>query len=290
MKTYRDLLLILLLCITGSNLIVAQEVADKVQVVAHRGDWRNYADNALEGIQGCIDMGVDIVEIDVSKTKDGHLILMHDKTIDRTTNGKGLVSEITLDSIKTLYLRNGLGRTSEFKVPTLEEAMLVAKGKIMVNLDKADRYFDDVYHILEKTGTVEQTIIKSDKPYAELKKQFGEHFEKMTFMPVIKVTEETTKKDLTPLLEKRYPFYEIVFEKENKEMLFYIKDELEDTESIIWINSLWPSLCGGYSDDRALKNADATWGYLIDTLGARILQTDRPAYLIEYLKGRGLHD
>lgn len=261
----------------------------EVLVASHRGDWRNYADNCLEGIESCIKMGVDIVEIDVSKTKDGHLILMHDKTVDRTTNGKGKVEDLTLAEIKEFKLRNGLGRAGEFKVPTLEEAMLVAKGKIKVNLDKADKYFADVYEVLERTGTVEQTIIKSDKSYSELRAEHGEHLDKMIFMPVVNIKEETTIAHLDSLLDQKYPYYEIVFKTEDKEKLHHIKAKLKDTESVIWINSLWPSLCGGYSDDRALKDADATWGYLIDSLSAGILQTDRPAMMLEYMQKRGLH-
>ena len=61
-----------------------------VMVVAHRGDWRNAPENSLQAIQYCIDMGVDMVEIDVRKTKDGHIVLMHDGSIDRTTNGRDL--------------------------------------------------------------------------------------------------------------------------------------------------------------------------------------------------------
>lgn len=296
MKLYRNIISIVLISLmffSCSKQIEQQhEIAQnksKVLVAAHRGDWRNYADNCLEGIESCIQMGVDIVEIDVSRTKDGHLILMHDKTVDRTTNGTGLVKDLTLAEIKELKLRNGLGRYGEFQVPTLEEAMLVAKGKIKVNLDKADKYFADVYQILEKTGTIEQTIIKSDKPYDELREIHGEHLDNMTFMPVINIKEEMTIAHLDSLLSKEYPYYEIVFNIEDKVKLSHIREKLKNTRSIIWINSLWPSLCAGYSDDRALKDADATWGYLIDSLNAGILQTDRPAMMIEYLQKRNLH-
>lgn len=292
MKNLKGILIpLLVLCFSCSQTQEKQEggAKPKVLVASHRGDWRNYADNSVEGIESCIKMGVDIVEIDVSKTKDGQLVLMHDKAVDRTTNGKGLVNELTLAEIKGLSLKNGLGRPSEFKVPTLEEAMLAAKGKIIVNLDKADRYFDDVYQILLSTGTLEQTIIKSDRPYSELKEKYGDNLDKMTFMPVINLTEEMTISRLDSLLDCKYPYYEIVFESEDREKLKYIKEKLVDTPSIIWINSLWPSLCGGYSDDRALKDPDATWGYLINELGAGILQTDRPEMMIEYLKEKGLH-
>lgn len=262
----------------------------KVLVAAHRGDWRNYADNALEAIASCIKMGVDIVEIDVAKTKDGHLVLMHDKTVDRTTNGKGKVSDFTLEEIKALRLRNGLGRVTGFQIPTFEEAMQTAKGGIIVNVDKGDEYFDEVYRVLKKTGTAGQAIIKSEKPYAQLRQRYGAILDSMTFMPVVVLKKGITIDSIRAVLNERYPFYEVVFAEENQTVLAYIKTQLQHTSSVIWINSLWDSLCAGYSDDKALTHPDGTWGYLIDTLGARIIQTDRPALLLDYLRTKNLHD
>jgi glycerophosphoryl diester phosphodiesterase len=279
------LILLLVLCCTAGCM-----QSPKVQVASHRGDWRNYADNAIEGIESCIKMGVDIVEIDVAKTRDGHLVLMHDRKIDRTTNAKGLVSDYTLAEIREMNLRNGLGRVTQFKIPTLEEVMQAVKGKITVNIDKGDEYFDEVYRVLKKTGTVEQSIIKSEKPYAQLREQYGALFDSMVFMPVVILKKETTIDSLSDVLNGRFPFYEIVFDGENTALLQQIKVRLQEAASVIWINSLWDSLSGGHSDDRALADPAGTWGYLIDTLGAGILQTDRPAYLLEYLNKRGLHN
>ncbi|MDR2626460.1 MAG: glycerophosphodiester phosphodiesterase family protein [Dysgonamonadaceae bacterium] len=263
-------------------LLTAQSA--KVLVASHRGDWRNYADNSLEGIEGAIRMGVDIVEIDLALTKDSVLVLMHDRKVDRTTNGQGRVGEFTLDSIRQLRLKNGLGRVTDFQIPTLEEVLWLAKDRVILNLDKSDAYFDKVYQLLEKTGTKSQVIIKSDKPYKQLREEYGENLDKMTFMPVITLKKETTLDSIAGLLNAGYPYYEICFEEENRELMLQIKQILHTNHSVIWINSLWDSLCGGYSDDRALKDPDKTWAYLIDELGAGILQTDRPAYLIEYLK------
>lgn len=78
-----------------------------VIVASHRGDWRNFPENSLEAIDNAIKMGVDIVELDVQRTKDGELILMHDPTLDRTTTGKGKIAEVALDSIRKLKLKNG---------------------------------------------------------------------------------------------------------------------------------------------------------------------------------------
>lgn len=62
-----------------------------VIVVSHRADWRNFPENSLEAIESAIRMGVDVVELDLQRTKDGKLILMHDSKLDRTTTGKGKV-------------------------------------------------------------------------------------------------------------------------------------------------------------------------------------------------------
>ena len=61
----------------------------EITVVAHRADWRYAPENSLAAIESSIRLGADVVELDVQKTKDGQLILMHDKTLDRTTTGKG---------------------------------------------------------------------------------------------------------------------------------------------------------------------------------------------------------
>ena len=119
-----------------------------VLVASHRGDWRNACENSIEAIDNAVKMGVDIVEVDLARTKDGHLILMHDSKLDRTTTGKGLVADHTLAEIKALQLRNGCHIKTIYKVPTLEEALLFAKGRVMLNLDKAFDYFDQVYTLL----------------------------------------------------------------------------------------------------------------------------------------------
>ena len=78
---------------------VVSEIHDpaskKVLVASHRGDWRNYPENSLPAIRSAIEMGVDIVEIDLALTSDSVLVLCHDRTIDRTTSGRGLIAEIT---------------------------------------------------------------------------------------------------------------------------------------------------------------------------------------------------
>ena len=116
-----------------------------VIVVAHRADWRNFPENSLEAIQSSIDMGVDMLEIDVQRTKDGVLMLMHDHDLNRMTNGTGNIADTTWEEISKLNLKDHQGNMTPYKVAKLEDALLLCKDRIMINLDKDDRYFDEVF-------------------------------------------------------------------------------------------------------------------------------------------------
>lgn len=75
--------------VNESLAILKDPSSNKVLVASHRGDWRNYPENSIPAIESVIRMGVDIMELDVKMTSDSVLVLSHDKTVDRCTNGKG---------------------------------------------------------------------------------------------------------------------------------------------------------------------------------------------------------
>ena len=261
-----------------------------VIVASHRGDWRNFPENSLPAIDNAIKMGVDIVELDVQRTKDGVLILMHDGTLDRTTTGKGKVSEVTMDSIAKLKLKNGCAIRTIHKVPTLEEALVHAKGKIMLNLDKADRFFEEVYALMKKTGTTKQVIMKGSKSAEDVKKQFGNYLEDVIYMPIVNLDKNNAKQQIEKFCRDMNPVaFELLFVKDSNPLPVEVKTML-DGKSLIWYNTLWDTMAGGHDDDMSLQDLNAGYGYLIDTLGCRIIQTDRPQYLLDYLRSRGLHE
>lgn len=261
----------------------------QVLVVAHRGDWRHAPENSVQAIKNCIEMGVDMVEIDVRRTKDGQLVVIHDETIDRTTTGSGLVSDWTLDSLRTLYLVNGIGRPTEHRIPTLEEAMLAAKGKLMVNLDKCYDLFEEAFEILEKTGTTDHIIVKGDKPAAQVQKDLGQYLDKVLFMPIIRLNNPKIQEIIDGYHSNMKPVaMELVFASDTSRVLNNLK-EMKDKGSRAWINSLWPSLNGGHDDDRAVYDLPGSYDWIINK-GATMIQTDRPHMLLEYLRKKGLHD
>lgn len=261
----------------------------KVLVVSHRGDWRNAPENSLQAFKNCIDMGVDMIEIDLHKTKDGQLVLMHDNTINRTTDGKGKVSDYTLAELKKLHLRNGMGCVTFHQIPTLEEVLNLSKGKILINIDKGYDYFKDVYVLLEKTGTTDQVVIKSGYDYAKVKADNGDVLNKVIYMPIVNLNKPDAEKMIDSYKALKPVAIECCFSQVTPDVLRLLK-KVNENGSKIWINSLWPSLNAGHDDDRAVElgEPDETWGWILKQ-GAALIQTDRPQALINYLKKHKRH-
>ncbi len=259
----------------------------EIIVVAHRADWRNAPENSLLAIQNCIDMGVDMVEVDVQKTKDGKLIIMHDETINRTTTGIGMVKDWSLDSLKTLQLKDGLGVATEHKIPTLKEVLLLTKDKILVNLDKSYSIFDQCYEIIKETGTQDQVIIKGAESKALVENEFGQYLDKVIFMPVIDLTDSEAMKMVDEYMLFNPPIaIEFIFPSDTLKGVsnFY---KLRGKGTSVWVNSLWPRLNGGHGDEKAVTDP-SVYDWYIDN-GVNIIQTDRPQLLLNYLRSKGLH-
>lgn len=263
-----------------------------VLVAAHRGDWRNAPENSIQGLKNCITMGVDVMETDLKMTKDNVLILMHDKTIDRSTNGKGSPENYTLEEIRKFKLKNGLGRASGHPIPTFREFLEVAKGKILINIDKGYAYLPQVIKLLRETGTLQQAVINIDDntTFDEVEKRYGKIPADVMLMPVVVYKDkEKAHAVVKSYLRHKKTIFQPVWDDDTQ-----VSDEdfvrLKKGGYGVWINSLWPSLNGGHDDDKAVEqNAPyETWGWLVEK-GGTTIQTDRPKELLLYLKKKKLH-
>jgi len=140
-----------------------------VFVAAHRGgrerDWDNRApENSIANIKKAVRMNFEVYESDVQLSKDGHLVIMHDSTVDRTTNGKGLVSDLNLSELKQLKLKYKNKRLSRESVPTLEEFLVNGKGKILFKIDfKAPiDSFSDAVNLVKKHEMLGHVFFRFD--------------------------------------------------------------------------------------------------------------------------------
>lgn len=269
--------------------------SDYIVVASHRGDWRNYPENSIPAIESVIRMGVDIMELDVKMTKDSVLILMHDKTIDRMTNGKGRVCDITYDSLMTFNMRRAHNIvTDTLKVPTLREALLCCKDRILVNVDHAYPYYEQIVKLTEELGVAGQVLMKSKSSIDKVNEDTQKYGSKMLYMPVVDVNKPKGKKLFTEYLEKGVvPMaFELCWQYPGEEIDECVK-QVHQMGSKIWVNTIWASLCGGLGndDDAALaaKNPADVYDQYID-MGVSMIQTDRPEMLINYLRSIGRHD
>ena len=270
--------------------------SDYVFVISHRADWRNFPENSLEAIESAIQMGVDIVELDVHRTVDGELVVCHDKTIDRTTNGKGKISELTLEYIKSRNLRAGHRAVTRYKMPTLAEALDVCNGRVLINIDKGINYYDQILEMLKERKMINQVIIKSSKSADDMKEFFSNHKKNMLYMPIINYNEKSWDKHeqlFNDYLASDLPMiaYEICWNSTlpNEGKIF---NKVLKSGKRLWVNTLWNSICGGkkadLEDDAAVGNEEKVYGKIL-SFGASMIQTDRPAMLIKYLESKGRH-
>jgi glycerophosphoryl diester phosphodiesterase len=116
-------------------------------VIAHRGDSAHRPENTLASFQSAVEIGAALVEFDVQLTRDGHVVVIHDPTVDRTTNGRGAVGAMTLAELRKLSAgypsRFGSDYAGE-RIPTLTEALSFLRGRVRAMIEiKADSVNDD---------------------------------------------------------------------------------------------------------------------------------------------------
>lgn len=138
--------------------------------VAHRGHSIAYPENTLEAYRKAIDLGIEMIECDVNITRDGQLVMMHDSTLDRTTNGAGRVSGATWEEIQRLDAGGKFKpEFSGVKVPSTEETLLLFKEAGIfscfevkgANVDEANRIALGLVEFFVKHNMLDRTFMSS---------------------------------------------------------------------------------------------------------------------------------
>ena len=269
--------------------------SDYVVVACHRGDWRNFPENSALAIESVIKMGADIMELDIKMSKDSVLVLSHDLTLDRCTNGKGPVSDYTLEELKKFKLKRAHGvAIYTCRILTLEEALWICKDRICVNVDHGYEYYDQVLEISERLGVTDQLLIKGKRSIDVVAAHEAKHEHNMMYMPIVDIQRPAGIKLYNSYMESNVvPLaYEVCWQTEDG-TFDKVCEEIIAQGSKVWVNTIWASLCGGTGndDDAAFISGDPEKVYrrYLDK-GVSIIQTDRPEFLIGYLKKVGRHN
>ncbi|MFB0502357.1 MAG: glycerophosphodiester phosphodiesterase [Candidatus Bathyarchaeia archaeon] len=127
-----------------------------IRAVGHRGAAGLEPENTLRSIKRSIELGVDQIEVDARVTKDRRLVVIHDETVDRTTDGHGLVKDLAFDELRRLDA--GKGET----IPTLREVLGLTKGEVILQIElKVKEAAEPVVKLIEEMDAAEDVVITS---------------------------------------------------------------------------------------------------------------------------------
>ena len=242
---------------------------NRMYVAAHRGDSYNYYENTMTAFEQAVLSGCDMIETDVRLTVDGHLVLMHDETVDRTTNGHGRVDKMTLAELKAL---NAGDTKSPEKIPTLEELLAyVCDKNVTLNIEIKEYWSDEnelrliecvekTIELVEKYGMGEKILINSFDAWV-LEYSFGRFGKKYPihgFYPYDIMMNVGINPD-------DYLYCACIFDNENKALYDYLIERNIEP----WVGA---SITQKSKLDTCLK------------YGARLITTNNPSDIINKLK------
>ncbi|KHT37254.1 glycerophosphodiester phosphodiesterase family protein [Pectobacterium carotovorum] len=266
------------------DVIAAQNAT--VLAVAHRGVWDSAPENSLAALREAIRLGVDIVEIDAQLTADSHVVVIHDDTLDRTSDMRGCIGKMTLAEIRQARLRRSDGGSawplSNEKVPLLYEVLEEARGRIVINVDvKHEQEFGVIARDIRDKGLSTGVIMKSPVDLASARFPLASPSldTQVPYMPMIHLKRGKTADILRQIDDIGVAMVEANFDHIDAVTEAYA--EFQRLGVRIWVNTLDCSHSLDYSDTRALAEPDAVWGALIRA-GVGAIQVDHAAEFIEF--------
>ncbi len=149
---------LLLLVFACSMPVSAAAPPNGVYAVGHRGFKAVAPENTIESFEAAAAVGTDYMETDIRPSREGELVLMHDGTVDRTTNGKGAVSNLSFAELRQLDAGHGQ------RIPTFREALLWAKRKgVRIDVDHKAGAVEDLARVIQETGMTKLVVVEGNR-------------------------------------------------------------------------------------------------------------------------------
>ncbi len=266
-------------------------------VIAHRGCHEaaplhklgTTPENSMAALRQCVALGADVMETDVRRSRDGHLVIMHDDSVDRTTNGTGKVADLSLAQLKALRLRQDEGGAtagiSDQTIPTLDELLALAKDRIVLNLDVKDMIYGEVVDAVHRAGAQNRVIVKTFAGIASVPLATIPPYNRVPFA-VIPITADPMATDVTQIIgsQMQGQVRPIAIELPVLPLttLPAVMSRARELGVPIWINTLFKGFVAGLGGDpEARHDPAAVWGRLTD-MGVRLIQTDAVEALLRY--------
>lgn len=259
-------------------------------IVAHRGIWRDAPENSLVAIEAAIRAGCDVVEIDVRRSADGGLFLLHDKTLQRMAGIDKAPETMTSAQLAGLTLKNRDGgednETTGERLPSLQQLFELTRDRIFLHLDVKDRaVIPEVIACARDMGVEAQVdlwgSLRSAEDFAWVRETVIPHG--VLFMAKSRIGARHAEAELDVLFRLAPAVCEVCFD--HIEDIAALHARARKTGMALWANTLDSVAFAGFTDTAAMQDPDAIWGRLIEA-GISLIQTDEPVALKSYLASR----
>jgi glycerophosphoryl diester phosphodiesterase len=246
----------------------AQAQTRRVVAIAHRGEHLRHPENTMPAFEEAVRLGADYIEVDVRTTSDGKLVLSHDGNVDRCTNGTGEVAKMTFDAVRALDA--GVKKGPEFagtKVPTFDEVLDYARGKIDIYVDVKQVTAKDLVDHIVGHGMADHVVIYSGRISREIQQ----------LNPKLKIMPESVNLDVVRrIVDELHPKVIAFGASDWKPEIIKVA---RDSGAAIYVDRQG-------SDRNGPTDNPEGWQAAIDA-GADGIQTDRPGELVQYLREKG---
>lgn len=256
-----------------------------VITIAHRACWKETAENSIAGVRRCMEMGVDGVEFDVRHTQDGVAVVIHDETVDRTTDGHGAVSALTFDQIQRLHLRAGAGGpgappTAEH-VPTLSEYLSAAQGRLLLVFDVKDWTQPESFAAARAAGVSRQAIFFYECRNHDLLDKVRGFWDDALVFPIAFESDGPLSQSMDKCPSN--PAGMIHTKWAHDGFLEAATAPIKARNERVWIATMFPQDVAGHDDKEALVNPGSAWGRPLQA-GANMIMTNEPQALLAFLR------
>lgn len=280
----------------GNKMNYWTQSKDNIWVAAHRG-WRTkYPENTMEAFKAAMSLGVDQLETDIRVTKDGELVLIHDDTVDRTTNGTGKVCDYTLEEIKKLDAGSFLDpKFKDCRIPTFIEFMEYVKQfpAITLDLELKERpdntdlktsydVCDKVLAIVDEYGFTDRVVINTWNGLLNeyIYKKHGKKYRIHTYYPERCLNGEKNPYELDPY---SFAYCACMFDPEPIKELKKNAENMASKEEFAEMEAkgVQPWAGAGVKTEEGVDRAIAHGAYLITC--------DNPNVILDALRKKGKH-
>jgi glycerophosphoryl diester phosphodiesterase len=273
MKIYSYLLLVFILSASQTNVVDGQKAPipkskNAFVVISHRGNHEAAQENTLAAFQNAINVGADYVEIDLRTSKDSQLVIMHDGTVNRMTNGIGKVSDLTWAELKQLnVIEKNHPEWPEQSIPLFSEVLKLCKGKINIYLDFKSADVNASYQALKKAGMQHSVIVYINAAHQLVEwKKIAPQIPLMVSLP----DSVQSAAELNSFLDQ----YKI-----------HLLDGSYKEYTVEMVNAAKAKNIPVWPDIQSATEGPEQWGKAIN-LGFTGLQTDHPEAMVNYLKNK----